>query len=309
MKYITQINLFNQWLETNYLTANAQLLWYKLMNLFNKTGWADWVQVDNLRLMTFIQAESKGTAIRARDELKEKGFLEYKKGCKGSPNAYKITDLENLWYKNWTEYGTVNGLNVEPKTDWKQDYKRTENETEYGTHNKTKTKTKTKTTHHTLNKEFDTKGGQVECAKKQLDKDFLGRFISSWNTMPIVKIKSLNAERIKGLAKKIDEYGEDSIFKILEIISKSDFLQGGGKKGWKISIDWLLDLREDNYLKVLENTYENRVSSGTKNTDRNLRVSDIYKNEAQRDEIEERLLNKNQLEKYLGETQKMEKEG
>jgi len=36
MSYIDLINAFEKWLETNYLPSSAQLLWYKLIMLFNK---------------------------------------------------------------------------------------------------------------------------------------------------------------------------------------------------------------------------------------------------------------------------------
>nr|DAI43460.1 MAG TPA: hypothetical protein [Caudoviricetes sp.] len=36
MSYIDLINAFEKWLETNYLQSSSQLLWYKLIALFNK---------------------------------------------------------------------------------------------------------------------------------------------------------------------------------------------------------------------------------------------------------------------------------
>jgi len=90
MTYIELINAFEKWLETNYLPSSAQLLWYKLIALFNKAGWSEWVTVDNYRLMSIMQMESEKTLIRCRDKLIENNFFEYQKGKKGSPNKYKI---------------------------------------------------------------------------------------------------------------------------------------------------------------------------------------------------------------------------
>lgn len=90
MSYIDLINAFERWLETNYLPSTAQLLWYKLLVLFNKAGWCEWVTVDNRRLMSIMQIDSEKTLIRNRDILIENGFIEYQKGKKGSPNRYKI---------------------------------------------------------------------------------------------------------------------------------------------------------------------------------------------------------------------------
>lgn len=90
MNYIKQINGFEQWLETNHLSSSAQLLWYKLMNLFNKSGWNEWISVDNQRLMAAIKVSREATLIKVRDELIEAGLIELQKGKKGFPNRYKI---------------------------------------------------------------------------------------------------------------------------------------------------------------------------------------------------------------------------
>lgn len=90
MNYIAEINAFEQWLETHYLPISSQLLWYKLMAICNRSGWSEWVTVDNLRLMAAMQMGREATLIKARDELIKAGLIEYQKGKKGSPNKYKI---------------------------------------------------------------------------------------------------------------------------------------------------------------------------------------------------------------------------
>lgn len=96
MNYIKEINAFERWLETNYLPATSQLLWYKLVALFNRCGWAEWITVDNQRLMVLIQCKSEKTFIRARDSLIEKGLFVYRKGKKGCPNAYRMVSFEAI---------------------------------------------------------------------------------------------------------------------------------------------------------------------------------------------------------------------
>ncbi|WP_296559491.1 conserved phage C-terminal domain-containing protein [uncultured Acetobacterium sp.] len=96
MNYIKELNAFERWLETNYLPATSQLLWYKLVALFNRCGWAEWITVDNQRLMVLIQCKSEKTFIRARDNLIEKGLFVYRKGKKGSPNAYRMVSFETI---------------------------------------------------------------------------------------------------------------------------------------------------------------------------------------------------------------------
>lgn len=92
MTYIHYLNAFNQWLETNALPASSQLMFYKLLYVFNRAGWAEYVEVDNLRLMLLTDTKSEKTVIRARDRLVEAGFITYKKGRKGRPNQYFLCD-------------------------------------------------------------------------------------------------------------------------------------------------------------------------------------------------------------------------
>ncbi len=90
MSYIELINAFEKWCETNYLPISSQLLWYKLISLFNKCGWSEWVTVDNQRLMALLGMKREATFIPCRDKLIKAELFEYRKGKKGSPNQYKI---------------------------------------------------------------------------------------------------------------------------------------------------------------------------------------------------------------------------
>ena len=90
VNYLAEIIAFERWLETNYLPISSQLLWYKMMNLFNRSGWSEWVIVDNLRLMATMSMGREATLIKARDELIKAGRILYQKGRKGSPNRYKM---------------------------------------------------------------------------------------------------------------------------------------------------------------------------------------------------------------------------
>lgn len=93
MNYIAELNAFDRWLETNYLPALSELLWRKMVALFNRCGWAEWISVDNQRLMGLIQVKREATFIDYRNKLVEAGLIEYQKGKKGSPNRYKLTSL------------------------------------------------------------------------------------------------------------------------------------------------------------------------------------------------------------------------
>lgn len=90
MDYENLTKAFEQWLETNYLPNTAQLLWYKMIVLFNKAGWCEWISVDNQRLMVKMQIKREATFIEIRNKLIENKLFEFKKGKKGQPNKYKI---------------------------------------------------------------------------------------------------------------------------------------------------------------------------------------------------------------------------
>ena len=90
MSYIELINGFERVCESEALPAASQLLWYKLIYLFNRRGWPEWVQVDNMRLMSVAGIRDEKTLIRSRSKLIELGLFEYKPGKKGSPGKYKI---------------------------------------------------------------------------------------------------------------------------------------------------------------------------------------------------------------------------
>lgn len=85
MNYIQEINKFEQFVESNYLSSMAQLLWYKLMQKCNRSGWQEQIQISNLRLMADLHIGEK-TLIKARKELEEAGLIEVTKGKKGCPN-------------------------------------------------------------------------------------------------------------------------------------------------------------------------------------------------------------------------------
>ena len=90
MNYIAEINAFERWLETNPLPISSQLLWYKMMNRFNRSGWSEWIQVENLDLMADLRIKREATLIDVRDSLIKAGLIEYRKGKKGCPGRYRM---------------------------------------------------------------------------------------------------------------------------------------------------------------------------------------------------------------------------
>ena len=100
--YIDYLNDFNRWLESGNLPGGSQLMYFKLLNVFNRAGWPEYVRVDNLRMMLMIGVESKQAVVRARDKLAEAGFIEFQKGKKGSPNRYYLVKRSHFVTENVT---------------------------------------------------------------------------------------------------------------------------------------------------------------------------------------------------------------
>lgn len=84
---LSLIRAFGMWCEANHLDPMAELLWYKLFQLFNRLGWPEWVQIDLLRLAAMI-GKREATVIEHRDSLIRHGLLGYQKGRKGYPSKY-----------------------------------------------------------------------------------------------------------------------------------------------------------------------------------------------------------------------------
>lgn len=107
MNYITEINAFEDWLETNPLPDTAQLMWYKLMCINNKCGWLDWFDLANTTLMAKMNISSEKTLISVRNILIDKGRIRYKpSGNRKKAGRYSIVAFD---FKGSTVKNTVDG--------------------------------------------------------------------------------------------------------------------------------------------------------------------------------------------------------
>ena len=91
------------------------------------------------------------------------------------------------------------------------------------------------------------------------EKDVENRYpkvVEAWNALGLGQVRRITGERERLLKARIKEYGEDGVLEAIGKIKESDFLQGHGSKGWKITFDWFLGPR--NFAKVLEGNYSNK---------------------------------------------------
>lgn len=92
MNYIKLINAFYDRLETNSLSTSAIALWHALVHVNNKAGWQREFSVA-VSVLCVKTGLSERTISNARNDLKIKGYLDFK-SRKGSKSAiYSLVDL------------------------------------------------------------------------------------------------------------------------------------------------------------------------------------------------------------------------
>ncbi|NBI29113.1 DnaD domain protein [Chengkuizengella marina] len=92
MNYIKEINAFYDQLELNDLSASAIALWHALMHINNKAGWAETFTVA-ASVLSVKSKLSERTISKARNELKQKGYIDFQSRKGNKAPIYKINSL------------------------------------------------------------------------------------------------------------------------------------------------------------------------------------------------------------------------
>lgn len=93
MNYIKQVNAFYKFLPNNPLSSNAQCLYSYLLNKNSELGWIKEFTVSNMIVCGFTSL-SRQALDRARNELKQKGYIDYKKGHSNQAGTYVIVSFD-----------------------------------------------------------------------------------------------------------------------------------------------------------------------------------------------------------------------
>jgi len=118
MNYIKLINAFYDRLETNSLSTSAIALWHALVHVNNKAGWQREFSVA-VSVLCVKTGLSERTISNARNDLKMKGYLDFK-SRKGSKSAmYSLVDLSATIADKVSDKGSDN--DNEPKQNQKED--------------------------------------------------------------------------------------------------------------------------------------------------------------------------------------------
>ncbi len=88
----------------------------------------------------------------------------------------------------------------------------------------------------------------------------------------IPRCKSCDGKRKEYVNGRIREHGLDAVYEMITKAAASDFLNGGGSRGFVADFTWLF--RPSNFQKVLEGNYDNRQNHGTRDYERKRRADD-----------------------------------
>jgi DnaD/phage-associated family protein len=116
MNYIREINAFYDRLETNPLSTSAIALWHALMHINNKAAWIDTfaVAVSVLCVKTGL---SERTITNARNELKQRGYIDFQ-SRKGNRSAtYKMIRLSEIVADKFSGNNSVSAINADSVSD------------------------------------------------------------------------------------------------------------------------------------------------------------------------------------------------
>lgn len=175
----------------------------------------------------------------ALDHLKVTGELTVK-----TTNKYSVITINN-----YSQYQDVDRQTVSQMTDKSQ------------TSDRQTVSQMTAIEEYKESKELEERkeGKDLSVSKDTLRPTDVRRVVEAWNDLGIRPIKKIapGTNRYEQLRKRINDFGIDDVLEAIDRVRWSDFLQGGGSKGWIIDFDWFI--RPNNFQKVLEGNYDNRV--------------------------------------------------
>lgn len=194
MNYIKQVNTFYKLIQDNPLSSNAQCLYNYLLNKCSELGWKSEFSVSNLIVCGFTNL-SRQALDRARNELVQKGFLQYKKGHSNQAGKYLIVSFD------------------------------TQNDTQDDTQSDTQDNTQGGHTVSTLNKLNKTKRNKTIKEEKEIKRK---KVVELYNSLcaSLPHIQKVTEKREKAIDNFIKEFSIEQFKDICTKANSSDFLTG-----------------------------------------------------------------------------------
>ena len=100
----------------------------------------------------------------------------------------------------------------------------------------------------------------LKVSKETLCSTDVQRIIAAWNELGLSKVLKIvpNTSRHNMIRKRIKDYGVDKVLEAIRKVDQSDFLKGGGDKGWRATFDWFI--KPDNFAKVLSGNFDQTIT-------------------------------------------------
>ena len=104
------------------------------------------------------------------------------------------------------------------------------------------------------------------------EKDYISweKFVEFFNTamrgktIPKIRGFHLAEHRKKAIRARFNEYGKDAVVEVVKKAAASNFLNGGGDKGFVADIDWMMGPR--NFPKILDGFYDRNFGESSQNS-------------------------------------------
>ena len=93
MNYMTEIKLFNEWLETNELSTAGISLWYGLMYIANRSGWRSNLSIP-ISAIILRTKMSRSAIYRERNALRDFGLIDFDINDGRQSSNYRILSFE-----------------------------------------------------------------------------------------------------------------------------------------------------------------------------------------------------------------------
>lgn len=224
MNFIKQFNTFFENLLTEPLSSNAVYLYFTLFYINNKCNWKKEFTVANSTIMGLTSFD-KNKLVRARNELKQKGYINYKNG------------------KNQIQSGTYEILDFDTALD-----------TAYDTPNDTADDTADDTAVDTNNKQNKTKQ-----KKKNIKKKFFGEYQNVFFTdEQYQKLLAEFPSDYKQRIQKLDDYMQSKGIKYKDCLAtiRNWARKDGYVKPTKPKEEYVGDYVEIDYSQLTNEEYE-----------------------------------------------------
>jgi phage replication O-like protein O len=231
--------LVEQLAKLNLPAYEWRVLWAVLRKTYGWRKKSDYVAVSQIAEMTGLRQPH---ASRAKASLLKKRLLFEQAGKIGLQKNYELWAVEAFTYTNSGMSGHTNsGIKTAPS------------HTDSGTSH-------TYTGINSIPIQGDTKASKATYQKQQraeISKSFREHWNSKSSLPSIVRMTDGRKKKLAARMKEPDF--ADNWRLIIDKISASLFCTGGGGKGWKADVDWLLG-NSINHVKVLEHKYDDHKS-------------------------------------------------